>query len=166
MQFHRVGIIVHVLLVNVAESILEVCQQRRHDSSMLAIARNWCRQCWKTHSLTLDRRLDYPCVIRCACGITTGEGENRRVLDVCKFPKQLFVEEWLDKGDACSPQQQLFGVVVRQVVLTLAEKSAAAHSYLCGNMGCGMHVVWSPGVAVQVRRKFVSVFAQLQHHKL
>ena len=31
------------------------------------------------------------------------EGENRRVLDVCKFPKQLFVEGWLDKGDACSP---------------------------------------------------------------
>ena len=35
---------------------------------MLAIARNSCRQCWKTHSLTSDRRLDYLCATRYACG--------------------------------------------------------------------------------------------------
>ena len=33
-----------------------VCQQRRHVCSMSAITRNTCRQCWKTHSLTSDRR--------------------------------------------------------------------------------------------------------------
>ena len=84
--------------------------------SMSAVARNRCRQCWKTHSLTSGRRLDSSCVIRHACGITNRcpEGENRRVLDVCKFSKQLFAEGWLDKGDACSPPLQFFGATVQR----------------------------------------------------
>ena len=56
-----------------------VCQQRRHVCS-LATARNRCRQCWKKHSLTSDRRLDSPCVIRYACGITTGVLKVRTVV--------------------------------------------------------------------------------------
>ena len=42
------------------------------------------------------------------------EGENSRVLDVCKFSKQLFAEGWLDKGDACSPPLQFFAATVQR----------------------------------------------------
>ena len=48
--------------------------------SMSAVARNRCRQCWKTHSLTSGRRLDSSCVIRHACGITTGVLKVRTVV--------------------------------------------------------------------------------------
>ena len=56
------------------------------------------------------------CVIRYACGITTGVLKVRTVVcfGVCKFSKQLLVEGWLDKGDACSPPQQLFGAIVQR----------------------------------------------------
>ena len=84
--------------------------------SMLAVARNRCRQCWEDALADIGPTLgfflrDTTCVRdynRCP------EGENRRVLDVCKFSKQLFAEGWLDKGDACSPPLQFFGATVQR----------------------------------------------------
>ena len=182
MQFHRVGIIVHVLLVKVAESILDglpaeaarlldVGNHQEHVQTMLEDA---LADIGPTLGLPLR---DTVCVRnRCL------EGENRRVFDVCKFSKQMFAEGWLDKGDACSPPQQFFGTLVqrhcvpaslpngfvfvqgvlrfRQVVC-LQQRSLQQHTRMCGNMVCGTHVVCSPCVVVQVRRKFVSVFVQL-----
>ena len=114
MQFHRVGIIVHVLLVKVAESILDglpaeaarlldVGNRQEQVQTMLEDA---LADSGPTLGFSLRDTICVRDSNRCV------EGENRRVLDVCKFSKQLFVEDWLDKGDACSPPQQLFGAIV------------------------------------------------------
>ena len=116
MQFHRVGIIVHVLLVKVAESILDglpaeaaglldVVNLQEQVQTMLEDA---LADIGPTLGLPLRDTICVRDYNRCP------EGENRRVLGVCKFSKQLFVEGWLDKGDACSPPQQLFGAIVQR----------------------------------------------------
>ena len=105
MQFHRVGIIVHVLLVQVAESfldgwpaeaarLLDVVNLQEQVQTMLEDA---LADIGPTLGLPLRDTICVRDYNRCP------EGENRRVLDVCTFSKQLFVEGWLDKGDACSP---------------------------------------------------------------
>ena len=116
MQFHRVGIIVHVPLVKVAESILDglpaeaarlldVVNLQEQVQTMLEDA---LADIGPTLGLPLRDTMCVRDYNRCP------EGENRRVLGVCKFSKQLFVEGWLDKGDACSPPQQLFGAIVQR----------------------------------------------------
>ena len=116
MQFHRVGIIVHVLLVKVAESILDclpaeaarlldVGNRQEQVQTMLEDA---LADIGPTFGLLLRDTMCVRDYNRCP------EGENRRVLYVCKFSKQLFAEGWLDKGDACSPPQQFFGATVQK----------------------------------------------------
>ena len=190
MQCHRVGIIVHVLLVKVAEGILDCLPPEAARSLDVGNRQEQVQTMLEDALADIGSTLGLPLRdTRCVRDYNRcPEGENRRVLDVCKFLKQWFAEGWLDKGDACSPPQQFFGGTVQRHVcsrefvnricvcpgcspissggLTPAEKSAAAHSYVWQHGGCGMHVVWSPCVAMQMRRKFLSVFAQLKRHKL
>ena len=114
MQFHRVGIIVHVLLVKFAESILDglpaeaarLLDVGTHQEQVQTMLEDALADIGPTLGLPLR---DTVCV-RNRCP----EGENRRVFDVCKFSKHMFAEGWLDKGDACSPPQQFFGTLVQR----------------------------------------------------
>ena len=116
MQFHRVGIIVHALLVKVSESILDglpaeaarLLDVGTRPEQVQTMLEDALTDIGPTLGFFLRDTICMRDYNRCL------EGENRRVLDVCKFSKQLFVEGWLDKGDACSPQQQLFGAIVQR----------------------------------------------------
>ena len=116
MQFHRVGISVHVLLVKVAESILDGLPAEAARSLDVGNRQEQVQTMLEDALADIGPTLGLPlrdtvCVRdynRCP------EGENRRVFDVCKFSKQMFAEGWLDKGDACSPPQQFFGTLVQR----------------------------------------------------
>ena len=93
MQFHRVGIIVHVLLVKVAESILDglpaeaarLLDVGNRQEQLLTMLEDALADIGPTLGLPLRDTMCVRDYNRCP------EGENRRVLDVCKFSIQLFV---------------------------------------------------------------------------
>ena len=115
-QFHRVGIIVHDLLVMVAESILDGLPA---EATRLLDVGNRKEQ---VQTMLEDALADIGPTLGFSLRDTTSvreynrcpESENRRVLDVCKCSKQLFAEGWLDKGDACSPPLQFFAATVQR----------------------------------------------------
>ena len=93
MQFHRVGIIVHVLLVKAAESILDglpaeaacLLDVGNRQEQLLRMLEDALADIGPTLGLPLRDTMCVQDYNRCP------EGENRRVLDVCKFSTQLFV---------------------------------------------------------------------------
>ena len=118
MQFHRVGIIVHVLLVKVAESILDglpaeaarLLDVGNRQEQLLTMLEDALADIGPTLGLPLRDTMCVRDYNRCVLKVRTVV-----CLMFASFPyNYLFVEGWLDKGDACSPPQQLFGAIVQR----------------------------------------------------